>query len=232
MKITDLKKKIGSFEIDISNWQAQDGKIHGIIGTNGSGKSTFSKLITGVLEKDSGNIDLGGLTQRDITMASQKPYLMHTDVYENVIYPLKIRKMQIDEDYVDYLLEKVGLSDKKKQYALSLSSGEQQKLSFIRAVIFKPEIIVLDETLSNLDPDSVNMFEDMILEIQKEKPITWITISHQLLHIEKICDYVHFMENGKILQSGTVEDMLFRPQNEQLIKFLSNTQAYFKGNSI
>ena len=229
MKITDLKKQQGSFLLNIKDAAFESGKIHGIIGSNGSGKTTLSKIIMGTLPYDSGSIDYEGLTPRDITMTGQRPYLMHTNVYNNLVYPLKIRKQPIDEEWVNYWLEKAGLQDKKKQYALSLSSGEQQKLSFVRAMIFKPKLVIVDETLSNLDPDSADLFERIMLEQQKQDPITWITISHQLVHIKKICDMVHFMNKGDIISSDTPENMLMHPTHPTIIKYLSNTEVSFKG---
>ncbi|MEG2082887.1 MAG: ATP-binding cassette domain-containing protein, partial [Oscillospiraceae bacterium] len=154
--------------------------------------------------------------------------LLHTTVYQNLIYPLKIRNYTIEEEQVDYWLARAGLTDKKKQYARSLSSGEQQKLSFIRALIFKPKLVIIDETLSNLDPDSAALFEQLILEQQNKEPITWITISHQLVHIKKICDIVHFMENGNIVARGTPQQMLLDPVHPSVIKYLSNTEVSFK----
>ena len=229
MKITDLKKQQGSFLLNVKNAQFESGMVHGIIGSNGSGKTTLSKIIMGTLTYDSGNIDYEGLTARDITMTGQRPYLMHTSVYNNLVYPLKVRNIKIDESYADYWLEKAGLQDKKKQYALSLSSGEQQKLSFIRALIFKPKLVIVDETLSNLDPDSADLFERLILEQQKADPITWITISHQLVHIRKICDMVHFMEKGDIIEKATPQEMFVNPANPSVIKYLSSTEVSFKG---
>lgn len=229
MKITDLKKQQGSFQLNVKAAEFEAGIVHGIIGANGSGKTTLSKIIMGTLPYDSGTIDYEGLTARDITMTGQRPYLMHTSVYSNLIYPLKIRGQKIDEEYVDYWLEKAGMQDKKKQYALSLSSGEQQKLSFIRALIFKPKLVIVDETLSNLDPDSADLFEKLILEQQKNDPITWITISHQLVHIRKICDTVHFMEKGDIIEKATPHDMFAKPTNPSVIRYLANTEVSFKG---
>ena len=229
MKITDLKKQQGSFLLDVKSAEFEKGKVHGIIGANGSGKTTLSKIIMGTLPYDSGSIDYEGLTARDITMTGQRPYLMHTSVYNNLVYPLKVRKQQIDESYADYWLEKAGLQDKKKQYALSLSSGEQQKLSFIRALIFKPKLVIVDETLSNLDPDSADLFERLILEQQQNDPITWITISHQLVHIRKICDMVHFMEKGNIVEKGIPQQMFENPTNEAVRRYLSSTEVSFKG---
>ena len=161
-------------------------------------------------------------------MTSQKPYLLHDTVYNNLVYPLKIRNMPFEEAEVDAWLERCGLADKKRQYARSLSSGEQQKLSFVRALIFKPKLVIVDETLSNLDPDSADLFERLIVEQQKERPVTWITISHQLVHIQKICDRVHFMEKGKRVASGTAEEILLRPTHPAIRAYLASTEVSFR----
>lgn len=227
MKIINLRKQLGDFSLEIDNLEFERGIVHGLIGPNGSGKSTLAKIIAGTIPKDSGTIELGFVSQSDITLTSQKPYLLHDTVYNNLIYPLKIRKIKPDENEVNSLLDMCGMLDKKNQYARSLSSGEQQKLSFIRAMIFKPKLIIIDETLSNLDPDSVELFENIIIDKQKNDPLTWITISHQLVHINKICDKIHFLSNGKNIQSGTVNDVLLNPSNEVIKKYMSSTEISF-----
>lgn len=138
-------------------------------------------------------------------MTTQRPYLLHDTVYQNLIYPLKIRGIRPDEAKMDAWLERCGLLQKKNQYARSLSSGEQQKLSFIRALVFDPAFVIVDETLSNLDPDSTELFEQLMREQQTKNKMTWLLISHQLVHVRKICDQVHFMEQGNVLVSGTPE---------------------------
>ncbi len=197
MKISKLQKKIGQFTLQIEELYLESGKVHGLIGTNGCGKTTLSKLIQGILVPDGGRIDYEGLTPRDITMTTQRPYLLHDTVYQNLIYPLKIRGIRPDEAKMDAWLERCGLLQKKNQYARSLSSGEQQKLSFIRALVFDPAFVIVDETLSNLDPDSTELFEQLMREQQTKNKMTWLLISHQLVHVRKICDQVHFMEQGK-----------------------------------
>jgi ABC-type glutathione transport system ATPase component len=96
-------------------------------------------------------------------------------------------------------------------------------------LIFKPKLVIVDETLSNLDPDSADLFERLILEQQENDPITWITISHQLVHIRRICDMVHFMEKGNIVEKGTPQQMFVNPANESVRRYLSSTEVSFKG---
>ena len=199
MRITDLKKKTGSLELDIRDLHIESGLIHGLVGPNGCGKTTLLKIIMGITAPDSGTIDYEGLKPSDITMMSQRPYLMHADVFDNIVYPLKIRGMAPDEKYIDGLLERTGLSEQKHQYAGSLSSGERQKLSFLRATVFRPKLILMDETLSNLDPESSKMFRDMIIERHKEDGSTWLIVSHQWDEMNSLFDTVHRMEKGRIV---------------------------------
>lgn len=228
MKIINLQKQLGNLSININDWKIQDGKVHGIIGANGCGKTSISKLILGLLEPENIIIDFETIDSSQITMTSQRPYLMHTSVYENIIYPLKIRRITPNQEEIDFYLTKFNLFHKKNEYAPRLSSGERQKLSLIRSLIFHPQLIIIDESLSNLDMESVRLFENTINDIQKNSPVTWIIISHQLAQIQRMCDRVHFVDNGSILESGTVEDMLFKCDNERLKKYIDANILSFK----
>ena len=230
MKISKLQKKIGQFTLQIEELYLESGKVHGLIGTNGCGKTTLSKLIQGILVPDGGRIDYEGLTPRDITMTTQRPYLLHDTVYQNLLYPLKIRGIRPDEAKMDAWLERCGLLQKKNQYARSLSSGEQQKLSFIRALVFDPAFVIVDETLSNLDPDSTELFEQLMREQQMKNKMTWLLISHQLVHVRKICDQVHFMEQGNVLVSGTPEEILLHPSHPSIRRYLADTEVSYREN--
>lgn len=203
MKISDLKKSVGAFTLAVDRMEIAPGKIHGVVGHNGSGKTVLLKCIMGILTPDQGVIDYEGLTGRDVTLMSQRPYLLHGSVYENLAYPLRLRGVKPDKREMDQLLERVGMAGQGGQYARSLSSGERQKLSFLRAVIYHPKFIMMDETLSNMDPDSEGVIIDLIREIQKETPVTWLLVSHQLEQKKELCDVIHLMEKG--MYRGTVE---------------------------
>jgi ABC-type methionine transport system ATPase subunit len=117
-------------------------------------------------------------------------------------------------------MDRCGLSGKEEQYAPSLSSGERQKLSFARALIFQPKVVLIDETLANMDSDSTVLIEQMITEIQQKEPITWIIVSHQLAHIYQLCDYVHFMEAGTVLSSGTPKEVFSKFENPVIKQYV------------
>lgn len=207
VKIIKLEKRIESFQLEIKGLFLQEKKIHGLIGNNGSGKSTLIKLITGLMRPDDGTIDLGGLGSKDITFTTQRPYMLHDTVYHNLTYPLKVRRQLPAKEEIRKWLDCCGLTGKEQQFAPSLSSGERQKLSFARALIFKPKLVFIDETMANMDPESIRVFRTIITEIQREEPITWVIVSHQPAHIYNLCQEVHMMEAGKHLFSGTPKEM-------------------------
>ncbi len=200
MRITELRKKVGKTDLYIEDLKIESGMIHGLVGPNGCGKTTLLKVIMGITEPDSGSIDYEGLKPSDITMMSQRPYLMHASVYDNIVYPLKIRGEKIDAAKIDELLERAGILEIRDQYAGSLSSGERQKLSFLRAIVFRPKMILMDETLSNLDADSEKLFREMVLERHREDGSTWLIVSHQWDEMNELFDKVHHMEKGRIVK--------------------------------
>ncbi len=206
--ITNLKKSRGELEISIPKLSFAKGKIHGLFGGNGCGKSSLSKILIGDIEPDSGSIDYENIQSHEMTLMPQRPYLLQRTVFENIIYPLEIRNLPINDDLIDSYLKHTNLLHKKHQYARTLSSGEQQKISFIRALIFKPKLIMIDETLSNLDIDSLSIFLEWILEWQKELQATWIIISHQFSQLKKVCDEYHYMKKGQIIASGQLDYVL------------------------
>ena len=100
----------------------------------------------------------------------------------------------------------------------------------IRALIFDPRFIMIDETLSNLDPENLELFEQVILEIQKERPVTWMLISHRLAHIYKMCEVLHFMYKGEIFASGSKDKILFGTEDERIRRFVANEVIKMEGN--
>jgi tungstate transport system ATP-binding protein len=221
MKISRLKKSYEGFSLDVEQLSIEPGRIYGLIGPNGCGKSTLMKLIAGTLQPDSGSIDHEGLGPRDITLLAREPYLLHDTVLNNLLYPLRLRGIKPEEAELDYWLSLAGLESMGNKYAPGLSGGERQKLALIRALIFSPRLILLDEGMSNMDIESIARFEALIRERQEKDPVTWLIVSHQLSHIGRLCREVVFMEAGKIRTRGPAERILFEPDDPALTRYLS-----------
>ena len=213
MVLTGVEKKLGDFSLRVGRLAIPGPGIYGLVGPNGSGKSTLAKLMAGVLEPDRGDIDTEGLGPRDITLLTRKPYMMDDTVYNNLVYPLRLRKIKPDPELSAAFLDRMGFSRRGKQKARSLSGGEQQKLAFLRALIFKPRFIIIDEAMTALDIDSLDLFEKTILDEQQREPVTWLIISHQMPHIRRLCGHVFFMYNGEIETQGSAEDFFSLPPN-------------------
>jgi ABC-type multidrug transport system ATPase subunit len=222
MKISELCKQLGTFSLHIADLTICAPGIYGIIGPNGCGKTTAAKLITGLLSPDSGSIDYGEICPRDITMLPQKPYMMNDSVYNNLVYPLKIRHTKPNATLCEEYLQKTNLIDRQKQNARSLSSGQQQKLALIRALIFNPKLVIVDEALTDLDIDSLDMAEQLIFDIQRRNPIIWLIISHQLPHVRRLCEYIFFMASGQLETHGSADEILIGPKNPLIQQYLKH----------
>ena len=220
MILTGIKKKLGDFSLCVDSLSISKPGVYGFIGPNGSGKSTLAKIMTGLLEQDEGTINAEGLSGKETTFLSRKPYMMDDTVYNNLVYPLLIRNIKPDPQLVSGFLERMKFSKRAKQRAKSLSGGEQQKLAFLRAIIFKPKLVIADEAMTAMDMDSIDHFEKAIREEQEKEKSIWIIISHQMPHIRRICDFVFFMYDGKMETEGSVQEIFSGENNRHLKKYL------------
>ncbi|MCL2720468.1 MAG: ABC transporter ATP-binding protein [Treponema sp.] len=198
MILKNVKKKLGNFSLCIDELVISKPGIYGLTGSNGCGKSTLAKIMTGLLEPDSGTVDTESLTLQDITYLSRKPYMMDDTVYNNLVYPLKLRGIEPEQKLIDEFLNRMRFLKRAKEKAKGLSGGEQQKLAFLRAIIFKPKFIIADEAMSAFDMESINLFEKIIMEEQQKESSIWVIISHQMPHLKNICNSFFSMSEGKL----------------------------------
>jgi ABC-type multidrug transport system ATPase subunit len=155
-------------------------------------------------------------------MLSREPYMLDDTVYRNLIYPLQVRRIKPDPPLCNEYLRRAGLLARRNQRARSLSGGERQKLAMLRALIFKPRLVIVDEALTDLDMDSLDMFERMILDTQKERPLIWLIISHHLPHIRRLCEYIFFMFNGSLEAQGPVPEIFEDSRNPRILRYLKH----------
>ena len=197
--------------IDDISFSVNDGEILAIVGFSGSGKSTVLKLISGLITPDSGDI----LTTGDIAMVFQYSALFDSlNVFDNISFALverkDLRKKYTQEDLkriVKEKLELVGLSGIEDKFPSKLSGGMQKRVSFARAIVTEPQIILYDEPTAGLDPISSTLIEDYIVRLKNETNAASIVVTHQMSTIKRTADKVIMLYNGKIVFAGTPEDL-------------------------
>ena len=214
------------------------GKIFGIIGKSGAGKSSLLRTLNGLEKVSEGSIhihqhnlaelnhaELIQLRQR-IGMIFQHFNLMSAKtVWENVALPLKIANYSPTEieQRVSEVLQLVGLANKAQHYPSQLSGGQKQRVGIARALVHHPEILLCDEATSALDPESTSVVLSLLKEINQKLGITIVLITHEMQVIREICDQVVVIEHGEIVESGQVWSVFSNPQ-QQITQELLNLE--------
>lgn len=212
IEVKNLIKSFGNHRvIDDLSFKVNKGEILAIVGFSGSGKSTVLKLISGLIQKDSGDI----ITTGDIAMVFQYSALIDSlDVYENISFALHerkdLRKKYTESDIKSIVREKlglVGLAGVEYKYPSELSGGMQKRVSFARAIVTEPEIILYDEPTAGLDPMSSTLIEDYIVRLKQETNAASIVVTHQMSTITRTADKVLMLYGGKSVFYGTPDEL-------------------------
>ncbi len=206
-----IKEFDGKRVIDDISFSVNNGEVLAIVGFSGSGKSTVLKLISGLITPDNGNIETSG----DIAMVFQYSALFDSlNVFDNISFALverkDLRKNYSKEDLqkiVKEKLEMVGLSGIEDKFPSELSGGMQKRVSFARAIVTEPQIILYDEPTAGLDPISSTLIEDYIVRLKNETNAASIVVTHQMSTIKRTADKVIMLYNGKIVFTGTPEEL-------------------------
>ncbi len=210
-----LKAYDNNVKLKIKELTIPSGIICGIIGSNGAGKSTFMRIISGLDNDYRGSVYYGDdlldkLPRMSVTMVFQKPYMLRTTVENNIAYPMKLRRWDKNKikERVNELIEKFEMQNQAKQKAWNLSGGETQKVALARALSFKPELLLLDEPTSNIDPKTLNLMESMLIDSNKNEKTTIIIVTHNIQQARRICHQVLLFDNGKIIDTGATEEVI------------------------
>ncbi len=166
--------------------------------------------------------------QRKMALVFQKTLLFRDSVWNNVAYGLKARNYSRKdiELKVDCLLEQIGMQDLVHRRADTLSGGEAQRVAIARAVAFDPELLLLDEPTANLDPGNIESIENMIRQMNRDKNITIIMVTHNVFQARRIADEVIFLDKGKIVEMGLAEKIFSNPDQEKTRLFVEGKMIY------
>ena len=234
IQLYHLSKTFGTGENQVAALQdvslrIDQGDIFGIIGLSGAGKSTLVRCINLLERPESGSIFFRGqdlmtlkekqlrLQRRKIAMIFQSfNLLQQRTALENICFPMELAGVSRKEakQKALALLETVGLQDKAKSYPSQLSGGQQQRIAIARALASDPEVLLCDEATSALDPKTTKSILSLLQQINKDRGITVIIITHDMSVIEQICHRVAILDHGCVAEIGDVESVFSNPKSQ------------------
>lgn len=236
INVRNLYKSFGKNEVlkDI-NETIKKGEVVVIIGPSGSGKSTFLRCLNLLEEPTSGiinfegeditdkNVDINKIREKMGMVFQQFNLFPHKTVMENLtIGPTKIKNISNGEAIKkgSELLEKVGLLDKKNVYPNSLSGGQKQRIAIARVLAMEPDVMLFDEPTSALDPEMVGEVLGVMKSLAKDG-MTMVVVTHEMGFAKEVGDRILFMDEGRIIEEGTPEEIFQNPKNSRTKDFLS-----------
>ena len=240
VELTGINKKYDRDEVlKVDKLVLREGFVYGIIGPSGAGKSTLLRIINLLTPPSSGTYHFMGhplplngqerlKLQRQMALVFQKTLLFKDSVWNNVAYGLRARgysRSEIDQR-VGTLLEQVGLKDMASRRADTLSGGEAQRVAIARAVAFEPQLLLLDEPTANLDPGNIELIEEMILKLNRTKSITVVMVTHNVFQARRIAHKVIFIHEGRIVESGSAEQIFTKPEDPRTRAFVEGRMIY------
>jgi len=233
LEVKNLEVKRGGTTIlHIPSLLIQEGEVLSLIGPNGAGKTTFMQTLSYLLKPFQGEILFKGKKvetnhsvleyRRKLAMVFQEPLLFDTTVFNNIASGLKIRGMRRDKirDKVMEQLNRFGIRHLSQRSAKTLSGGEAQRTSLARAFALQPEILLLDEPFSSLDPPTRDSLIEDLERILKLTKTTALIATHDRLEALRLSDRVAVMNRGKVLQIGPPDEVMNRPVDEFVATFV------------
>lgn len=214
----------------------EDGQIFGIIGFSGAGKSTLVRCMNLLERPDDGKVIFDGenlmeMSPKELRQARQKMSMIFQHfnlmrsmtVYDNIALPLKMQhvpKEQIEPKVME-LLELIDLVERRESYPSQLSGGQKQRVAIARALASDPSVLLCDEATSALDPQTTQSILRLIRKINREKGITVVIITHEMLVVKEVCDRVAVMEGGRVVEENDIVPVFVNPIQEITRSFIN-----------
>ena len=218
LSTSGLTKQFGHHKaVNNVDLHVKKGAIYGFIGRNGAGKTTFLKMISGLSQPTSGEIEMFGYKNEElkhvrsrISCLIEAPGIYgNMSAYHNLAIKCKLFGIQ-DKQYIENILKIVGLSDTGKKKIKHFSLGMKQRLGIGLALVGEPDLLVLDEPINGLDPQGIAEIRDMLLRLKEEQNMTILISSHILEELSKIATHYGIIHNGNLLQELTREELMIR----------------------
>ena len=241
IKIEQMDLFYGNFQaLKNINLEIYKNQITACIGPSGCGKSTLLKSlnrmndmvegckITGTITLDNediyGKMDVNSLRKK-VGMVFQKPNPFPMSIYDNIAFPLKHLGWSKDkiQKRVLELLELIDLVERKDSYPSQLSGGQKQRVAIARALANNPKVLLCDEATSALDPQTTQSILQLIKKVNKELGLTVVLITHEMAVVKEVCDKIAVMEDGRVVEQGSIVDIFSNPQHQITKNFIATT---------
>lgn len=214
LKVQNVSKSFGDkLAVDNISFEINKPGVFGLLGTNGAGKSTTIRMILGIINKDSGNITWNGkeVERKYVNfgyLPEERGIYPKVKICDQLMYLAKLKGMKKKEaeESMDFWLKRLEVEEYRNLPAEKLSKGNQQKIQFITSVIHNPELLVIDEPFSGLDPVNTELLKSAILELV-DKGTYIIMSSHQMASIEEFCTDILILNKGKTVLKGNLKEI-------------------------
>lgn len=234
-RVENINKKIDEFQLKNISFSVNDGEILSLIGPSGAGKSTFVKIITGILKAE-GKIflrekDIINLPpeKRNIGYIPQNIGLFpHFNVKGNIEYPLKRRKYPKErrEELIEKFSSEFGISEILERKPFTLSGGEKQKVALVRALIFSPDLLLMDEPLSSVDAQKKDLYLNLIKRVRDEFNISIVYVTHNFDEAITLADKIVVIKGGGIIKKGSPQELIEEPGDLWVASFVKEKNIY------
>lgn len=233
-KAFDGRPVLGGVDLNVA-----PGEVFAIIGPSGAGKTTLLRCIDFLLAPDGGTVryddrdpppdEVGRLgLRRRIGMVAQNPFLFRGSVFYNVSYGLCVRDVppaEVEERTAG-ALQTVGLADRRSAAAKSLSAGEAQRVAFARAVVVRPDLLLLDEFTANLDPTNVKILEEGVTTYARDSGTTVVIVTHNMFQAKRLAGRVALLLGGEIVEAADADTFFTSPRDDRTRAFVHGDMPY------
>jgi tungstate transport system ATP-binding protein len=210
------------------------GETFALIGPSGAGKTTLLRILNFLERPTNGELKFENLydeiktIRHRMSLLFQMPAIFNESVFDNVAFGLKVRKFnkKTIEQKVKYALNIVGLSGMEEQNARTLSGGEAQRMAFARAIVYDPEILLLDEPTANLDPLNVAKIEEIIKRTKAEHGTTIVIATHNIPQVRRIADRVGVLLDGEMIEVNSMEGIFMGPKDSRSSAFVNGEMIF------
>jgi tungstate transport system ATP-binding protein len=236
-RLEDVSKVYeGRTVLAIDHLDVRTGEILGIVGPSGAGKSTLLRLLNFLELPTSGRLQFRHFSvngavppldvRRQVTTVFQRPALLNRSVAANVAYGLRLRGRRDVRAQVSAALGMVGLTELGEAAARTLSGGEAQRVALARALIVEPQVLLLDEPTANLDPYNVNLIEQIITGVNRERGTTVVLVTHNVFQARRLAQRVALMLDGHIVEIAGTRTFFDSPSDARTAAFVHGEMVY------